>query len=214
MGKYEVILFDVDGTLLDSAPGIIHTIEETLQIMGVDYYGADLRKYLGPPLRKTYADFFKTEAEIEEAVRLYRKSYAVKGSHECTPYPGAYEMLSKLKKEGIRVFTATSKPTQVVEPILNEHDMTRYFEAVVGASMDTERDTKSDVVSYILRSYGLQNKKVLMVGDRMDDMKGAADCGIDAAWAVYGYGSVEEISPYHPVLCAASCRELTEYILK
>lgn len=214
MGKYDVVLFDVDGTLLDSAPGIIHTIEETLQIMGVDYYGTDLRKYLGPPLRKTYADFFQTESEIEEAVRLYRKSYAVRGSHECIPYPGVYDMLHDLKKAGIRIFTATSKPTQVVEPILNEHDMARYFEAVVGASLDTERDTKTDVIRYVLRSYGLQNRKVLMVGDRMDDMKGAADCGIDAAGVVYGYGSVEEISPFHPVFYAASCKELTEYILQ
>ena len=83
---YDAILFDVDGTLIDSAPGILHTLEEVFQKMGVDVTGVNLRRYLGPPLRKSFGEHFTELDKIEQATRLYRESYAVKGSHECAAY--------------------------------------------------------------------------------------------------------------------------------
>ena len=118
MQHYDVILFDVDGTLIDSAPGILNTLEEVFRKMDVDITGVDLRRYLGPPLRKTFAEHFTDPAKVEEAAGLYRASYAVKGSHECRVFPGAAEMLRRLKEAGFVLCTATSKPTQVVTPIL------------------------------------------------------------------------------------------------
>ena len=100
MQHYDVILFDVDGTLIDSAPGILHTLEEVFQKMGVDVTGVNLRRYLGPPLRKSFGEHFTDPALIEKATNLYRDSYAVKGSHECAAYPGAAEMLQRLKNAG------------------------------------------------------------------------------------------------------------------
>ena len=94
MLHYDAILFDVDGTLIDSAPGILHTLEEVFQKMGVDVTGVNLRRYPGPPLRKSFGEHFTELDKIEQATRLYRKSYAVKGSHECAAYPGAAEMLA------------------------------------------------------------------------------------------------------------------------
>ena len=110
---YDAILFDVDGTLIDSAPGILHTLEEVFQKMGVDVTGVNLRRYLGPPLRKSFGEHFTELDKIEQATRLYRESYAVKGSHECAAYPGAAEMLQRLKDAGLILCTATSKPTEV-----------------------------------------------------------------------------------------------------
>ena len=135
MLHYDAILFDVDGTLIDSAPGILHTLEEV----------------------------------------FYRESYAVKGSHECAAYPGAAEMLQRLKDAGLILCTATSKPTEVVTPILEEKGLAPFFDFIGGASMDESRDTKTDVVHYVLSQPMLQGKRVLMVGDRNDDMRGAAD---------------------------------------
>ena len=82
MLHYDAILFDVDGTLIDSAPGIIHTLQEVFCTMGVDVSGINLRRYLGPPLRKSFGEHFTDPALIEKATDLYRTSYAVKGSHE------------------------------------------------------------------------------------------------------------------------------------
>lgn len=213
MQHYDVILFDVDGTLIDSAPGILNTLEEVFRKMNVDITGVDLRRYLGPPLRKTFAEHFTDPAKVEEAAGLYRASYAVKGSHECRVFPGAAEMLRRLKEAGFVLCTATSKPTQVVTPILKEQGLAPYFDFIGGASMDESRDTKTEVVRYVLKQPCVKGKRVLMVGDRNDDMRGAADCGLDAAGALYGYGSREELEPFHPVILAKDCADLADQIL-
>ena len=213
MLHYDAILFDVDGTLIDSAPGILHTLEEVFHTMGVDTTNVNLRRYLGPPLRKSFGEHFTDPARIEQATELYRMSYAEKGSHECTVFPGAKEMLQRLKNAGYLLCTATSKPTEVVTPILQEQGLAPYFDFIGGASRDESRDTKTDVVRYVLSQPMLQGKRVLMVGDRNDDMRGAADCGLDAAGALYGYGSREELEPFHPVLMAESCADLADKLL-
>ena len=206
---YDVILFDVDGTLIDSAPGILNTLEEVFHKMNVDITGVNLRRYLGPPLRKSFSD----PEKIEKATELYRASYAAKGSHEGNAYPGAAEMLRRLKEAGYVLCTATSKPTKVVTPILEEQGLAPYFDFIGGASMDESRDTKTEVVRYVLEQPCAKGKRVLMVGDRNDDMRGAADCHLDAAAALYGYGSREELEPFHPVFCAESCAALADALL-
>lgn len=213
MLHYDAILFDVDGTLIDSAPGIINTLEEVFQKMGVDTTGINLRRYLGPPLRKSFGEHFSDPAEIEKAAEMYRASYREKGSHEGAVYPGVPEMLHRLKEAGLILCTATSKPTQVVTPILQEQGLAPFFDFIGGASMDATRDTKTDVVRYVLAQPMLEGKRVLMVGDRNDDMRGAADCGLDAGAVLYGYGSREELEPFHPVLFADSCADLADQIL-
>ena len=210
---YDVILFDVDGTLIDSAPGILNTLEEVFRTMGVDTTGVNLRRYLGPPLRRSFGEHFTDPEKIEEATELYRKSYEVKGSHECCAYPGAKEMLRRLKEAGLVLCTATSKPTEVVTPILKEQGLASYFDFIGGASMDESRDTKTEVVRYVLEQPGVKGKRVLMVGDRNDDMRGAADCHLDAAGALYGYGSREELEPFHPMLLAESWQALANALL-
>lgn len=214
MAKYDAVLFDVDGTLLDSAPGIISTIEESLQQLGVPGPYGDLHRFVGPPLRKTYAEFFTQETQIEEAVRIYRKSYEKRGSHECSIYPGVQEMLTALKEAGVLLYTATAKATEVVAPILKEQGLTDYFDAVMGASMDRSRDTKPEVIRFVLQRPELAGKRVLMVGDRADDLEGASLCGIPSACVLYGYGSRAEAEPFHPVCYAASCGELTDFIIR
>ena len=181
--------------------------------MNVDITGVDLRRYLGPPLRKSFGEHFSDPEKIEKATELYRASYAAKGSHEGNAYPGAAEMLRRLKEAGYVLCTATSKPTKVVTPILEEQGLAQYFDFIGGASMDESRDTKTEVVRYVLSQPALQGKRVLMVGDRNDDMRGAADCGLDAAGVLYGYGSREELEAFHPVLLAESCADLTDRLL-
>ena len=210
---YDAILFDVDGTLIDSAPGILNTLEEVFHAMGVDISNTNLRRYLGPPLRKSFGEHFSDPAKIEEATERYRVSYHNKGSHEGSVYPGVPEMLRRLKDAGLILCTATSKPTVVVTPILEEQGIAGYFDFIGGASMDESRDTKTEVVRYVLKQPILQGKRVLMVGDRNDDMRGAADCGLDAAGALYGYGSREELAPFHPVFLAENCEQLADQIL-
>ena len=102
MLKYNAILFDVDGTLIDSAPGILHTLEEVFHTMGVDTTNVNLRRYLGPPLRKSFGEHFSDKAKIEEAAERYRASYREKGSHECAVFPGVPEMCRLILEDADR----------------------------------------------------------------------------------------------------------------
>ena len=141
-------------------------------------------------------------------------SYAAKGCHEGDVYPGVVEMLGRLKAADLTLCTATCKPTDVVRPILEEQGLAPYFSFVGGASMDESRDNKTDVIRHVLAQPVMQGKRVLMVGDRRDDMQGAVNCGLDAAAVLYGYGGREEVAPFAPVFMAADCKELTDWALR
>ena len=123
-------------------------------------------------------------------------------------------MLERLRAAGIRLATATSKPTEVVAPILEEQDILKYFDLVGGASMDKSVDTKTAVVRQDLTDPRFAAGRILMVGDRKDDMQGAADCGLPAAGVLYGYGSREELEAWHPVCLAQDPAALTDFILQ
>lgn len=213
MPDYDAVLFDVDGTLLHSRPGILDTFSYAFQMMGIDPSDMDLSRYLGPPLRQSFAEHFSAESDIERAVTFYRTRYAQKGMHMCSPYPGVADMLLALRNAGLFLATATSKPVEVVTPILQEQGIALYFDHIGGASMDKSVDTKTAVIRSVLEDPRLAGKRVLMVGDRRDDMQGASDCGIPAAGVLYGYGSREELNIWNPVFLARSCTELTQYIL-
>lgn len=212
MSRFKRILFDVDGTLVHSQPGIIHTMEYTFRTMGVDLTGVDLNQYLGPPLRKSFSNHFDTPEKVEEAVEIYRKRYAQVGQHECTLFPGCKELLQELSGAGYTLCTATCKPVPVVTPILEELGIRPYFTVVGGASVDQSVDNKTAVIRSVLQQLG-EDRDTLMVGDRRDDMEGAMQCGLPALGALYGYGSRAELDPYHPLAYVNSCGEALQYIL-
>jgi len=213
MPAYQAVLFDVDGTLVHSSPGILDTMAYTFRQMGKDVTGVDLTRYLGPPLRRTFAEHFSDPAQVEQAVLIYRQRYATHGQFACTLYPGAEEMLRRLKEAGIGLYTATSKPREVALPILEHLGIASLFDEVGGASMDASLDTKTAVMQHVLSRPELAGRRVLMVGDRRDDMIGAADCGLDAAAVLYGYGSREELAVYRPCFWAESCSSLADWLL-
>lgn len=213
MPGFDAVLFDVDGTLLHSKPGILDTFAYAFRAMGLDPQEMDLERYLGPPLRRSFGEHFSREADVEKAVEYYRTRYAERGMHMCSPFPGVVEMLQDLRRAGVILATATSKPTAVVTPILQEQGIAEFFDYIGGASMDKSIDTKTAVIRSVLAQPVLQGKRVLMVGDRRDDMQGASDCGIPAAAVLYGYGSREELAVWNPCLMAQDCPALTAYIV-
>ena len=213
MPAFDAVLFDVDGTLLHSRPGILHTFAYAFRQMGLDPANIDCSRYLGPPLRWSFAQHFATEAEVERAVNLYRTRYAETGMHECAPYPGVAGMLAALKDAGLFLATATCKPVEVVRPILAEQGLTPYFDLIGGASMDASVDTKTAVIRRDLADGRLRGARVLMVGDRQDDLQGAAACGLPAAGVLYGYGTRAELEACGPRFLAGDCAALTRWIL-
>ena len=214
MPRYDAVLFDVDGTLIHSRPGIENSFAYAFAEMGLDPAQIDLSRYLGPPLRWSFGQHFSDEADVERAVEIYRDRYARLGMHECSLFPGVRQLLERLRAAGVRLATATSKPREVVLPILEEQDILRYFDLVGGASMDKSVDTKTAVIRQDLTDPNFSTGRVLMVGDRRDDMQGAADCGLPAAAVLYGYGSREELEAWNPVYLAPNCAALADFLLQ
>lgn len=212
--SYEAVFFDVDGTLIDSAPGIKKTFAYTFQKLGIDDRNIDYNQFFGPPLRRSYAKYLPDAEAVERAVTLYRAYYRQEGRHMCTLYPGVADMLKTLRSAGKILCTATSKPVTVVTPILRELQIADCFDYIGGASEDASIDTKTAVIRQLLTHAEFQGKSILMVGDRKDDMIGAADCGLSAAGVLYGYGGLEELAPYDPQFLAKDCQELTKFILE
>lgn len=213
MPNFDSVLFDVDGTLLDSAPGIIQTMKDTLNFMGADFEGVDFYQYIGPPIRESFRNFFKTDIEIEEAVSVYRKAFHFRGIHECSVYPGVHEMLGNLKESGLKLHIATCKRTQTIQTALMEQELTGYFDTITGVTFDNTKDSKSDIIRYVIRSKALGKKKILMIGDRKDDMQGAKDNKIPAVGILYGYGKREELEEFNPLFLAETCKQLEDFIL-
>lgn len=213
MQQFNTILFDVDGTLIDSAPGITYTLAQTLTELGVDITNVDLMQYVGPPLRISFANHFSNEADIEKATARYREIYKETGRYQSKLYPGVIEMLQTLKEAGFSLCTATSKPTSVVTPILEWLEIASYFTIIGGASMDTSRDNKTAVIRYVLDQPGISANSTVMIGDRKEDLQGAADCDLPAIAIQYGYGTPLEFKSFDPLLFANSCNDIVRYFI-
>ena len=207
------LLFDLDGTLTDPGEGIINCAILALEHFGLPVPDRQtLGIFVGPPLRDTFMQFGVRSEDVEEAVRVFRSRYLTVGKFENTPYPGIHSLLDSLKKMGIRLFVATSKPEVTALEILKKFDLFDYFEDVCGALLDGTRDSKADVIAHLLsRLEGLD--RVIMIGDTAYDVEGAAKHNIPTIGVAWGYGSVEEMRAAGAIAIAENTEDLQKLIL-
>ena len=189
----KTILFDLDGTLTDSGEGIINCA-----ILALEHFGLpipdreEMRTFVGPPLHESFIRHGVPADKTDEAIRVYRSRYIPIGAYENTPYPGVEELLKAVKAQGHTLYVATSKPEGMSVRILEHFGLAHYFDRICGASMDTSRSTKEDVIAYLLELSG-RDENILMVGDTKFDVIGAAAHGIPTIGVSWGYGKVEEM---------------------
>ena len=209
----KVILFDLDGTLTDSGPGITACVQYALEKMGRPE--PDLKKlevFIGPPLMDqfmAYAGFSKEEAE--EATKYYRERYTKTGMFENALYPGIEELLAYLKDQGCVLAVASSKPEVYVRQILEHFHLTGYFTEIVGAELEEGGiSKKEEVIEEALKRLHMESSRqdVVMVGDRCYDVLGAHACGIQCIGVAYGYGSMDELIKAGVTYVADSVEEL------
>lgn len=189
------IFFDLDGTLTDSAPGIIHSVQYALKKYGIEAEENDLRSFIGPPLVHSFQERFGFDHDKAlEAVTYYREYFTAGGMFENSVYPGVEEMLQKLKEDGLVLAVATSKPELFSKQILEHFALTQYFDFIGGAAMDESRATKVEVLSYALQELQVDPAKAVMIGDRENDIEAASLLGTESIGVLYGYGSREELA--------------------
>ena len=214
--KYEYFLFDLDGTLTDSSEGIINCAVYALTELGRKAPEREaLRPFLGPPLSWSFRNLCGLEEdEAEEAVRIYRRRYSTIGLFENRSYDGIPELLGALKKDGLRLAVATSKPEVFSVRILEKFGLMEYFDAVVGCGLDGSLDTKAEVVAEALRRLGVQDKsRAVMVGDRKYDVAGAAEAGLRTIGAGWGYAEAGELEEAGALWIAKEPEELLRTLM-
>ncbi len=212
---YETILFDLDGTIVDSEKGIINSAIYALSKFGINIEDrASLRKFIGPPLHKSFEDFYSFSKEKAAlAVDFYREYYAEKGVFEYSVYDGMEELFKKLKREGKTLVLATSKYEYFAKKVIEHLGFSDYFDFIAGSCKNGERSAKAEVISYVLDSLKLTDKKkVLMVGDRMHDIIGARTVGIDSLGVLYGFGNYEELRESGATYIAKDAAEIYRII--
>lgn len=196
MKSYSTILFDLDGTLSDSSQGIINSIIYALEKYDVNDYDMPLlRKFLGSPLHESFEKIMGFDKEKSlQAVKLYREYFSSKGLFENEIYGGVSDLLQNLKENGKTLIVATSKPQPFTDRIMEHFNLAKYFDFIAGSNMDTTRSKKAEVIEYALSECNIKDKsKVVMIGDRAEDMIGAQTVGVDSIGVEYGYGTFDEL---------------------
>lgn len=190
----KAVLLDLDGTIIDSAPGILRSAQYALQNLGREMDSAAMRAFIGPPLKDCFTQVCGlTDQEALEAVQLYRERYGSVGKFECSLYPGVEGLLKALHQSGRRVLLATSKPEQFAAEILEHLGVAQYFDRIGGAALDHSRETKEEVLAYVLEDQGLSPEDAVMVGDRRFDIEGAKAFSMASIGVLYGFGERPEL---------------------
>lgn len=194
MKKYTCILFDLDGTLTYSHPGIYGCIHYALQQLGLgEPKEEQLRKCIGPSLMYSFQNYFGMDEETARlATAKYRERYAVKGWAENAPIEGAVETLKTLKQAGYKLAMATSKPLIYAEKIAKTFGFSDYFDVEVGSGIDGSFPTKASVIAECMRRLNATADECLMIGDRHHDAEGAKENGVDCVLLKVGYAENEE----------------------
>lgn len=202
------IFFDLDGTLTDSGEGIINCAAVTLEHFGIPVPSREeIRVIVGPPLRESFLKFGVSADQLPEAISVYRSRYNTIGKFENFPYPGIPELLAKLKAQGCKLYVATSKPETTSVEILEHFGLASFFEIIAGAAADGLRDTKSQVIAYLLEQTG-DLDEIIMVGDTVFDVIGAAAHNIPTIGVSWGYGEAEDLRSAGAAAIAHSTDEL------
>ncbi|MBR2370920.1 MAG: HAD hydrolase-like protein [Clostridia bacterium] len=193
---YKNYLFDLDGTLTDSAQGIKNSIIYSLKKADLPVLPeCILDKFIGPPLHESYAKYCNLDEEDADLlVKYYREYFSVKGLFENSVYDGIPETLDELRSKGKHLYVATSKPEVYAKRILEHFGLIDKFEFVGGSTMSHERTDKAEVIDYVITEMNLDKSKTVMVGDRSYDVEGAHKNGIKAIAVLFGFGDREELS--------------------
>lgn len=215
MCKFELVLFDLDGTLTDPAIGITNSVMYALQKKGYPVPNRnELLFFIGPPLVNSFCDYLKIEKdEGQKLVEAYREYFSSKGLFENKVIDGAQNLLKSLKESGIKIALATSKPKIFADKILKHFNIMEYFDITVGSELDGRLTDKGEVIAEVLKGFPhIHKEKIAMVGDRSYDVLGANKNGITPVGVLCGYGDKNELETAGAKYIFHTLKELENWI--
>lgn len=214
---YKLVIFDLDGTLLDTADGIIAATKFTIEQFGLhDLSDKQLKSFIGPPIRDSFEKAFNLESEtLQNMVSVFRNRYKEVDLFKATPYSGIYELLRDLKTAGIRLAVATYKREDYALKLLSYFGFDKYFDVMHGADPNNLLK-KADIIKKCIEELGFTDKNnVIMVGDTVSDEHGALNVGIDFIGVTYGFGysDIKHFNNKSPVRYAATPTDVKKILL-
>lgn len=212
----QYVLFDLDGTLTDSQEGITKCVDYALRAAGIETADLSaLTPYIGPPLVEGFMENHHLTHEQAVFCRdKYRERYASTGLFENRVYPGIHAALERLKAAGLSLAVATSKPELFARRILQHFQLHTLFDEICGATIDGRISHKSEVIALALQRLGSpDHSRVLMIGDRLHDIKGAHQNNVRALGVLFGFGSREELTAAGADLLAETPAHMADIIL-
>lgn len=211
-----VLFFDLDGTIVDSKPGILESVKYALSFFHIEENDEEkLNLFIGPPLFDAFSSVYGMNKEDADfAVEKYRENYrGNKGILKYQVYPGIEDVLKSLKEAGKTICLATAKPLEFAKMILEDANIDKYFDVINGASFDETKRTKDAVIKDTIEKNGFQKEDILMIGDRENDVTGAIKNGIDVLGVLYGYGDEKELKTAGCKYIVKDVEDIQKFIL-
>ena len=214
--RYKYIFFDLDGTLTDPQEGITNCVKYALESFGIretDY--SKLMRFIGPPLVYSFSEYYGFDKEKSlAAVAKYRERFADIGIFENRAYDGIETVLQKLVDTSHILVLATSKPKVFADRIMTKYRLRPYFKLICGSELDGTRNDKNEVIEYAIDKLQIPREKIIMVGDRRQDIIGAKKCGIASCGVRYGYAEPDELENAGADYIAENLEELLEILMR
>jgi phosphoglycolate phosphatase len=215
--RYEVVLLDLDGTVIDSLPGIAVSVRHGLEAIGFEEITDEvIMKFMGPPLKDVLVDHFgRPESDVDEFFVAYKERYFDDAEYDFELYPGLGRLIEDLNAAGVTLILATAKPDVSAERILRHAKLDHLFAIVAGSHEDGSRQVKTDVLAHAfeLASIDHTGTSIVMVGDRDTDIVAAEHFGIDSIAITYGYAPEGELEALSPTFYAANADDLRAILL-
>lgn len=189
----QAFFFDLDGTLLDSLPGIAFSIKEAFTACGLPMQSIDLGEIIGPPIRTilALAATQATDSDLDLLERSFRNSYDSDGWQKTALFPGSKVMLREAHTLGMQLFVVSNKPRHISVKILEREDMLVLFNAILTRdSSDPPYIGKAQMIEHLLQSFHLDADRCIMVGDTTEDAHAAAAMQVPFVWMAHGYGKL------------------------
>ena len=183
------VIFDLDGTLADTSPGIIESVQHTVQTMGLPALSeAQLRAFIGPPLRHSFAEQCGcTPQEAQQAVTVFRAHYQDGAVFHAALYPGIAELCAELKASGFRMAVATNKPDRFASALVRRFGLDGLLDPVCGAD-EEGRLKKADLIRMCMNGMQASCEETVLIGDTENDAEGAEQAGVQFLAVTYGFG--------------------------
>lgn len=216
MLKYDAVLWDLDGTLSASAPGIRKCIEKTMEELGRTCPDlSDYSTYIGPPLNRTFRLLCGlSDEDVARALPIYRGWYDIYGMKENHLFDGVTEVLRTLRENGIKQAVCTSKNERLARDVIDLLGIGEYLDAICGSRNDGTRKEKPDLIPYALASLGgVLPERAVMIGDTYFDTLGAMATGVDFIGVLYGYGRQDAMVEAGATVFACTPRGLLDCLL-